>query len=260
MSGDGLLLTPKSALSLSLAIHELATNAVKYGALSQPGGSVAVAWQTSDRGIDLSWTEAGGPPVSSPNRPGFGTTLIEKALGMETGGTSKIDYLRDGIVCTIFLPNSSLSKTATAAPVQIVDLPKIPDVVMPDPLSEDFRILVVEDSFLVVMSIEGFFNELGWKIVGPASRKDTALALAQTETFDAALLDVNLDGEMSWDIAAVLQERGIPFVFSTGYDRANILPDFLAGSVVLGKPFREDELEGKLRECIRAMRAEQVFA
>jgi CheY-like chemotaxis protein len=179
---------------------------------------------------------------------------------METGGTSKIDYLRDGIVCTIFLPNASLSKTAPAAPVQIFALPKIPNVVMPDPLSEDFRILIVEDSFLVVTSIEGFFNELGWKIVGPASRKDAGLALAQTETFDAALLDVNLDGEMSWDIAAVLQERGIPFVFSTGYDGANILPDFLAGSVVLGKPFREDELARKLRECVRAVRAKQVFA
>lgn len=260
VSGDDLLLTPKSALSLSLAIHELATNAVKYGALSLTGGSVAVAWQTSERGIDLSWTEAGGPPVSSPNRLGFGTTLIEKALGMETGGTSKIDYLRDGIVCTIFLPNASLSKTAPAAPVQIFALPKIPNVVMQDPLSEDFRILIVEDSFLVVTSIEGFFNELGWKIIGPASRKDAGLALAQTETFDAALLDVNLDGEMSWDIAAVLQERGIPFVFSTGYDGANILPDFLAGSVVLGKPFREDELARKLRECIRAVRAKQVFA
>ena len=149
---------------------------------------------------------------------------------------------------------------ANEAPVQIVDLSKIPDMVIPDPLSEDFRILIVEDSFLVVMSIEGFFNELGWTIVGPASRKDAALKLARSETFDAALLDVNLNGEMSWDIAAVLQERGIPFVFSTGYDGSNILPDFLAGSVVLGKPFREDELASKLRECIGAMRAEQVIA
>ena len=258
--GEDLLLTPKSALSLSLAIHELATNAVKYGALSRPGGSVGVAWQTADSGIDLSWTEAGGPPVAIPNRIGFGTTLIEKALGMETGGTSKIDYLHDGIVCKIFLPESSLLKIAIADPVQIVDLPKLQEVPLPDPAKEDFRILIVEDSFLVVMSIEGFFNELGWTIVGPVSRKDAAVKLARSETFDAALLDVNLNGEMSWDIAAVLQERGIPFVFSTGYDSSNILPDFLAGSVVLGKPFREDELASKLRECIRAMRAKQIIA
>lgn len=260
ISGDDLLLTPKSALSLSLAIHELATNAVKYGSLSRSGGSVGVAWQASESGIDMSWTEAGGPPVSAPNRMGFGTTLIEKALGMETGGTSKIDYLHDGIVCKIFLPASSLSKTVIAIPVKIVDLQIIHAEVVPGPVKEDFRILIVEDSFLVMMAIESFFDELGWTIVGPASRKEAALKLARSETFDAALLDVNLNGEMSWDIAAVLQERGIPFVFSTGYDGASILPDFLAGSDVLGKPFREDELASKLRECIRAMRAEQVIA
>ena len=260
VSGDDLLLTPKSALTLSLAIHELATNAVKYGALSQIGGSVDVAWQASESGIDLSWIEAGGPPVSSPNRMGFGTTLIEKALGMETGGTSKIDYRREGVICKIFLPASSLSKTAIAAPVRIVEPPKIREVLVPDAVKEDFRILIVEDSFLVVMAIEGFFNELGWTIVGPASRKDAALALARSETFDAALLDINLNGELSWDIAAVLQDRRIPFIFNTGYDGSNILPDFLAGSVVLGKPFREEELAGKLRECIRAMRDHQVTA
>lgn len=260
VTGEEMLLTPKSALSLSLAIHELATNAVKYGALSMAGGSVDVAWHPAVNGLDLSWTEAGGPPVSPSNRRGFGTTLIEKALGMETGGTSKIDYLLDGIVCKIFLPNASLLKKAIAAPVQLVDPPKIPDVAVPEPSREDLRILIVEDSFLVVISIEGFFNELGWTIVGPASRKDAALKLARSETFDAALLDVNLNGEMSWDVAAVLQERGIPFVFSTGYDGSNILPDFLAGSVVLGKPFREDELARKLRECIAKMRARWTFA
>ena len=258
ISGDDLQLTPKSALSLSLAIHELATNAVKYGALSRAGGSVDVVWQTSDSGLHLSWAEAGGPPVTSPNRFGFGTTLIEKALGMETGGTSKIDYHSDGVICKIYLPVSSISKTAIAAPVQTVDLPKIHEV--PVPHTEDFRILIVEDSFLVVMSIEGFFNELGWTIVGPASRKDAALTLARSGTFDAAVLDVNLNGEMSWEIAAVLRERGIPFVFSTGYDGSNILPDFLAGSIVLDKPFHEEELARSIRECISAVRAEQVIA
>jgi two-component sensor histidine kinase/CheY-like chemotaxis protein len=257
LNGDELLLTPKSALSLSLAIHELATNAVKYGSLSISGGSVSVGWQVVESGIDISWTEVGGPPVSVPSVVGFGTTLIEKALAMETGGKSKIEYLPDGIVCKIFLPEAALSKTRAAVQGELDALPKIHEV--PDPLKEDFRILVVEDSFLVVTSIEEFFNELGWTIVGPASRKDVALKLARSERFDAALLDINLNGEMSWDIAAVLQERGIPFVFSTGYDSSSILPDFLVGSVVLGKPLLEDELARRLRKCIAAMRAQAVI-
>ncbi len=257
LNGDDLLLTPKSALSLSLAIHELATNAAKYGSLSISGGSVSIDWQVVESGLDLCWTEVGGPPVSIPSVVGFGTTLIEKALAMETGGKSKIEYVRDGVVCKISLPEAALSKTRAAVRGELDSLPKNHDVL--EPLKEDFRILVVEDSFLVVTSIEELFNELGWTILGPASRKDVALKLARFERFDAALLDINLNGEMSWDIAAVLQERGIPFVFSTGYDSSKILPDFLVGSVVLGKPLLEDELARELRKCIGVMRTQAVI-
>jgi len=250
LSGIDFLLTPKSALSLSLAVHELATNAGKYGALSTPGGRVTVSWRLADDGgIELSWSETGGPPVEPPTRRGFGSTLIERALAMETGGRANIHYLRTGVVCEIFLPFSSISHSDTLAlappsgkPVMIEMVTKV--------IQEPFRILVVEDSFLLVMTLETVFDDLGWKLIGPATRKSEALALAQTETFDAALLDVNLDGEMSWEIAAYLKERRIPFVFSTGYDVTNILPDFLVGSAVIGKPYRSDELERRLRQAI----------
>ena len=248
LSGIDFLLTPKSALSL--AVHELATNAGKYGALSTPGGRVTVSWRLADDGgIELSWSETGGPPVEPPTRRGFGSTLIERALAMETGGRANIHYLRTGVVCEIFLPFSSISHSDTLAlappsgkPVMIEMVTKV--------IQEPFRILVVEDSFLLVMTLETVFDDLGWKLIGPATRKSEALALAQTETFDAALLDVNLDGEMSWEIAAYLKERRIPFVFSTGYDVTNILPDFLVGSAVIGKPYRSDELERRLRQAI----------
>ena len=84
-----------------------------------------------------------------------------------------------------------------------------------------------------------------------------ALALAQMESFDAALLDVNLDGEMSWEIATHLKDRRIPFVFSTGYDVTNVLPDFLAGSAVIGKPYKSEELERRLRQVISDARADR---
>ena len=112
------------------------------------------------------------------------------------------------------------------------------------------RILLVEDSFLIVMTLEAMFEDLGWVIVGPATRKAEALALARSEEFDAALLDVNLDGDMSWDVAQVLKERGIPFMFSSGYDVKSILPAGLVGSSVIGKPFRLADLERRLRDII----------
>ena len=112
------------------------------------------------------------------------------------------------------------------------------------------RLLIVEDSFLVLLTIEGMCEDLGWKIVGPATRLDEALILARTENFDAALLDVNLDGEMSWEVAEVLKTRGIPFTFSTGYDHATILPTHLANADVITKPYRVDELERRVRQMI----------
>ena len=253
--GVDVLLTPKSALSLSLAVHELATNAGKYGALSAAGGHVTVCWQRLEDGsIELSWSETGGPLVTPPTRRGFGSTLIERALAMETSGRANIHYLRSGVVCEIFLPSSSVSEFEIAAGASRGDEPV--DIVLAAPaVPETFRILVVEDSFLLVVSLEGMFDDLGWEIIGPATRKAEALALAASEAFDAALLDVNLDGEMSWDVAAVLKQRGIPFVFSTGYDVANILPRSLAGSLVIGKPFRNDEVERRIRQVIEAARS-----
>jgi CheY-like chemotaxis protein len=101
-------------------------------------------------------------------------------------------------------------------------------------------------------------DDLGWTIIGPAAQQAEALALARSETFDAALLDVNLNGEMTWDVAAVLKERGIPFVFSTGYDVTNVLPASLAGSQVVSKPFGDGELERELRLAIATNRAERA--
>ena len=258
LSGIDFLLTPKSALSLSLAVHELATNAGKYGALATPGGRVTVSWRLADDGgIELSWSETGGPSVEPPTRRGFGSTLIERALAMETGGRANIHYLRTGVVCEIFLPSSSVSNSDALALAPPSGKPVMIEVVT-KVVQEAFRILVVEDSFLLVMTLETVFDDLGWTIVGPATRKAEALALAQTESFDAALLDVNLDGEMSWEIAAYLKERRVPFVFSTGYDVTNILPDFLAGSAVIGKPYKSDELERRLRQVIADARSNRL--
>jgi len=105
LNGPPLFLKPNTALALSLAIHELATNAAKYGALSVGTGYVDVSWQIDGSGgVDLLWRESGGPAVSVPQRRGFGSTLIELALSMETGGTSVLSFVPSGVTCTITLP------------------------------------------------------------------------------------------------------------------------------------------------------------
>ncbi len=252
LSGVNVMLTPKSALSLSLAVHELATNAAKFGAFSRPTGRVAVHWtRTEDGGIDLCWTEMGGPPVALPTHAGFGTTLIERALAMETGGRATLQYLKAGVVCQIFLPASSVLLGASAENGERPAEPLAIDL-RPAAESKPYRVLVVEDAFLLVTLLQDLFEASGWQMVGPATRLVDALQLAQREEFDAALLDVNLDGTMSWKVAIALKERGIPFVFGTGYNVTAVLPDNLAGSVVIAKPYQLSELQQVIQRVIVA--------
>ncbi len=100
--GPPVNLSPRQALSLSMAIHELATNSMKYGALSAAGGQVTVRWKlepldSSDKCLRLSWTESGGPPVSPPQRRGFGTQLIELVLAEDFGGKVNLCYAPEGL-------------------------------------------------------------------------------------------------------------------------------------------------------------------
>ncbi|TKA95021.1 PAS domain S-box protein [Cereibacter changlensis] len=101
IEGPALKLTPSAATSLSLALHELATNALKHGALSVPGGRVEVLWSieggNNESLLRFSWRESGGPRVSRPTRRGFGTRLIERGLALELGGTAHLDYLPEGL-------------------------------------------------------------------------------------------------------------------------------------------------------------------
>jgi PAS domain S-box-containing protein len=108
LDGPDLPILPKTAISLALAIHELATNAVKHGALSRTEGRVAIRWaRVQDNGrarLSLVWEESGGPEVHTPARRGFGTRMIERGLAAELGGTVKIDFRREGLVCTVDAP------------------------------------------------------------------------------------------------------------------------------------------------------------
>ncbi len=252
LRGPDVLLTPKSALSLSLSVHELATNAAKFGALSCSGGRVSVSWRlASDGGIELSWNETGGPIVEVPTRHGFGSTLIERALAMETGGSAKIHYLRAGVVCEISLPSASVTQSDIPQLPNPSDHPEQADLAS-QPENQSFRVLIVEDSFLVMRDLETVFEVLGWTVAGTAASKSEALAIVRSRSFDVALLDINLNGELSWDVADLLNKIGVPFVFSTGYSVSSIFPPHLVGSQIIGKPYNIQKLEEKLRHAISA--------
>lgn len=114
VSGPGLMLQPKAALALSLALHELATNAVKYGALSTPTGGVDVEWRVTrdPKRFHLLWTETGGPKVEPPERRGFGSRLVERGLSQDIAGDVRLDFTIDGVMCSVDAP---LHEVASAA-------------------------------------------------------------------------------------------------------------------------------------------------
>jgi two-component sensor histidine kinase len=102
VSGPPVILNPKQAVTLAMALHELYTNAVKYGSLSAASGSVDLSWQTlPERRLSLSWRERGGPQVSPPSRRGFGSTLIEQALVAEFDAAVRMDFRPEGLSCTM---------------------------------------------------------------------------------------------------------------------------------------------------------------
>jgi PAS domain S-box-containing protein len=109
VKGDDVLLQPKAAVTLAMVFHELATNAMKHGALSiDAAGRIEIAWRVEptpqgDR-LRFRWLESGGPPVTSPSRKGFGSRLIEHGLAKELDGEVSLDYEAAGVVCQIVMP------------------------------------------------------------------------------------------------------------------------------------------------------------
>jgi two-component sensor histidine kinase len=108
IGGPSILLPPKYTLALAMALHELCTNAMKYGALSNHGGRVEIVWDLSSREgaseFHIKWREIGGPPVVPPTRRGFGSRLIEQGLRQDLAGEVQMEFAPDGVICTIKAP------------------------------------------------------------------------------------------------------------------------------------------------------------
>jgi PAS domain S-box-containing protein len=108
LEGPGVRLNPRMALAIAMALQELATNAVKYGALANESGTVRIAWGIDGKSrparLSLRWTESGGPPVKEPKRRGFGSRLIERSLAQDLNGSVHIEFAPAGVACTVDAP------------------------------------------------------------------------------------------------------------------------------------------------------------
>jgi DNA-binding response OmpR family regulator len=110
-------------------------------------------------------------------------------------------------------------------------------------------VLIVEDEALIAMLMEEMLVELGFEVLGPATRLQGAMAIAQVESFELAILDVNLGSEQSFPVADVLAGRGIPFIFATGYGTDGLSARFRQ-AITLPKPFASDQLERAIFQAL----------
>ena len=245
MDGPPLLLHPSAFTTLALVIHELTTNAAKYGALSD-SGTVSVRWhQDEDGSLILEWEEEGGPVVVAPTRRGFGSTIIEQSVPFDLGGDADVEYRLGGLYARFCVPSRHVAGQGRAVqPAGSGKRAADGDGRM----LADACVLLVEDSMIIALDTEDMLKDLGAAAVQTAASVSRARALIADEKFDFAVLDVNLGAENSAEIARILADRKVPFVFATGYgDGTAFLADH-PDAPVINKPYGPDHIRQALAQ------------
>ncbi|MGH7012177.1 MAG: HWE histidine kinase domain-containing protein, partial [Caulobacteraceae bacterium] len=252
--GEEVLLNPRATNALTLALHELAANAVKYGALSTEAGRVEVAWRLRpEGGFDLDWREREGPGVKPPKRRGFGSVLLERVTGRELGGRAEIEFASDGVRARISADASALA--SSPAESGQFGFPsrrgETGGASLGAPVGGDVdgvRVLVVEDAVLLALELEAGLAEAGAEVVGTASNLEEAQKMASL-SFDVAVLDANLNGESVLPVAEALCAQRKPFIFATGYGDDLPAPEGF-GAPVVRKPYNVHQITVALAEAL----------
>ena len=213
VAGPNILVQPSAFTTLALVFHELVTNAAKYGALSG-NGSVLIEWAVQDGGsLSIDWLETGGPEVVAPARRGFGSTIIERSVPYDLGGSAVVEYLPTGLHARFEIPAQHLAGVAITKAVK----PRVISALGEHQLLAGLNVLLVEDSMIIALDCAETLRSMGAGKVTTAASSAEALAAINAQEFHFALLDFNLGEDTSSDIADVLAARGIRFAFATGY-------------------------------------------
>jgi chemotaxis family two-component system sensor kinase Cph1 len=248
-------LEPKAAIMVSLCLHELATNATKYGALSVEDGAVAVSWSKTTRDglawLCVSWTETGGPTVVVPIRSGFGRTLLESAFAYDVKGRAVLEFRPSGVTCELAIPYDRVIERHNASRPKRVPLPPALRSASDAKGSlTGVRVFVAEDGALIAHALVRLLKAAGAQVIGPFATVVEALDSASNEDFDVAMLDIDLHGEHVWPVAEIIIRRGIPLAFCTGFADASARPSAFSASITIDKPYNAQDLVATLASMI----------
>ena len=236
--GPPVTLDSRAFQTLALVFHEMMTNAAKYGSLSSPAGRLSITWSRNTAGnLSVEWRERGGPPVEAPGRRGFGSVVVEQTIPFELGGQARVEYAAEGVVGRFMVPAVHVGQGENDSNVVAAEAQR-PDASLR-------RLLLVEDSMMIALDAQATLGDAGLDVEVAGTSADARRALDET-VFDAAVLDINLSGEMSFGVADDLMRLGTPFVFATGYGESIVIPDRFKTVPIVSKPYNEAALRTAL--------------
>ena len=251
VSGPSVNVAPEAYTVLALVIHEMVTNAAKYGALCDSRGTLYVDLSVDEAdNLTIKWKEMGGPPVKPPKRRGFGTAIIEKSIPFELNGRASIDYRLGGVEAEFWLPGRYIERIEEDEPVETEDDTQASHDIKVDG-TPDF-ILLVEDSMIIAMEAEDCLLDLGVGKVQTVGSVAQALQIVDGNNQpDFVILDYNLGDESSEPVAKRLREKGLPFAMATGYGDMGEKLSELGAMSVLTKPYGKKELKRLIADLMK---------
>lgn len=248
-SGPKVRLNDRAFGVLALTVHELMTNAAKYGALSTPTGRLEITWSLTDTGdCEVMWIESDGPEVAPPTRQGFGSKLVQTTIVYDLGGRADVDYDPKGIKARLLVPAKHVTVGAET------DTPVIEHAEPSGTGSLSGKsLLLVEDQSLIALDTEELLRRLGAREVRLSPDATHAVLTLGSFKPDAAVLDFNLGEETSERVADHLVAMGVPFVFSTGYGDSIMIPERFRDVPVVRKPASAASLINHLGQAQSAL-------
>jgi two-component sensor histidine kinase/ligand-binding sensor protein len=238
------------AQNLALVLHELTTNAIKYGSLSSAAGTITIKSSLESDSLLLTWAEQGGPRVSAPQRMGFGSQLIEKAFSSDSRFRAAVSYHSEGVEARFEIPLTFVhSSEGSALPAERHRETSVATL-------QGLSVLIVEDEVLIALEAEAELLRAGTGTMTRAHSIEEAERCISSAPFDVAILDVNLNGRPSFPLADLLADRGISFVFASGYSHLEGLPERWRSVPLVNKPYSRAELVAAIGQARRHLHAQ----
>lgn len=252
LNGPDVWLRSDAAPVMALVIHELTTNANKYGAMLKNSGKLDIHWRKRFGGLDIVWSESCETIPEQIGVDGFGMSLIQKAIPHECEGEADVHFGSHGLRATFWLPSPRISFESREIISESIANESVPFETNAAKEISGIQlqsVLVLEDNHIIAKEMETNLFNLGFGEVELAGNKTAALRLLANRSFDLALLDYNLgQSESSFEVAEVLGTVLTPIVFATGYGNVVKVPKSVKRFRCLTKPVSQDDLENAIRD------------